>query len=50
MVACLEKKTDVLVIGGGAAGMMAAIKAARTEKSVLIITDGCLCLHFHPGI
>ncbi len=40
MVTCLEKKTDVLVIGGGAAGMMAAIKAARAGCQVLIITDG----------
>ncbi len=40
MVTCLEKKTDVLVIGGGAAGMMAAIKAARAGSQVLVITDG----------
>lgn len=40
MVACLEKKTDVLVIGGGAAGLMAAIKAARSGCMVLVITDG----------
>jgi predicted Rossmann fold flavoprotein len=31
------RKTDVLVIGGGAAGLMAAIAAARTGASVVIV-------------
>ena len=30
-------KTDVIVIGGGAAGMMAAITAAKRGKSVVLI-------------
>ena len=29
--------SDILVIGGGAAGMMAAITAARTGKSVILL-------------
>ncbi len=32
-----NKQFDVLIIGGGAAGMMAAITAARNEKKVCII-------------
>ena len=40
MVACNEVKTDVLVIGGGAAGMMAAWKAAAAGVSVMLVTDG----------
>lgn len=40
MVTWLEKRTDVLVIGGGAAGLMAALKAARSGARVLVVTDG----------
>lgn len=40
MVTCRERKTEVLVIGGGAAGMMASIQAARAGRSVLLVTDG----------
>lgn len=37
-----EMITDVLVIGGGAAGQMAALEASEKGLSVLIITDGGL--------
>ena len=40
--------TDVIVIGAGAAGMMAAITAASNGAKVLVIeknTDGNLCEH-----
>lgn len=40
MVTCREMQTDVLVIGGGAAGMMASIQAAKAGCNVLMITDG----------
>lgn len=40
MVICQEIKTDVLVIGGGAAGMMASIHAARNGCRVMMITEG----------
>ena len=40
MLVCCEKKTDVLVIGGGAAGMMASVQAARTGCDVMMITEG----------
>src|SRR6201996_4184813 len=33
---CLRAEADVLVIGSGAAGMYAAIEAARTGSSVLL--------------
>ena len=38
----MDRKTDVLVIGGGAAGQMAALEAAQLGSRVLIITDGGL--------
>lgn len=38
----MDRKTDVLVIGGGAAGQMAALEAAQSGSRVLIITDGGL--------
>ena len=31
--------SDILVIGGGAAGMMAAITAARAGKSVILLSS-----------
>lgn len=37
-----ERVTDVLVIGGGAAGQMAALAAAKKGCRVLIISDGGL--------
>ena len=40
MVICNEARTDVLVIGGGAAGMMAAWKAAEAGADVMLIADG----------
>ena len=40
MVTCNEARTDVLVIGGGAAGMMAAWKAAEAGADVMLIADG----------
>ena len=40
MVNCQQIKTDVLVIGGGAAGMMASLKAAEAGCSVMMVTDG----------
>ena len=40
MVTCREMQTDVLVIVGGAAGMMASIQAAKAGCNVLMITDG----------
>lgn len=40
MVICWDVETDVLVVGGGAAGMMAAIQAAKEGCNVLMITDG----------
>ena len=36
-------ETDVLVVGGGAAGTLAAIAAARQGKKVLLVeSKGCL--------
>lgn len=40
MVICNEAKTDVLVIGGGAAGMTAAWKAAEAGTDVMLVSDG----------
>ncbi|WNR42801.1 FAD-dependent oxidoreductase [Paenibacillus roseipurpureus] len=38
-----QKKVDVLVLGGGAAGVCAAISAARAGKKVLLVeSQGCL--------
>ena len=34
---------DVIVIGGGAAGMMAAVSAAREQASVLILEHMNCC-------
>lgn len=40
MVQWKTKKTEVLILGGGAAGMMAALKAAQAGVQVMLITDG----------
>lgn len=36
----VKYETDILVVGGGAAGVTAAIAAARMGKRVLIIESG----------
>ncbi|WP_051273121.1 L-aspartate oxidase [Desulfotruncus alcoholivorax] len=36
----MEENTDVLVIGGGLAGLMAAIEAARIAQRVTVVTKG----------
>ena len=42
-MADIAKKTQVAVIGGGAAGMMAAISAAELGAKVVIIERNAQC-------
>lgn len=39
----LEEKTDVLIIGAGAAGIRAAIEASKQKTDVILTTKGPLC-------
>jgi succinate dehydrogenase/fumarate reductase flavoprotein subunit len=38
----LEQETDILVIGGGMAGVFAAIRAKRNGASVILVDKGCV--------
>jgi|GEM_PF-6049588 len=39
----LEEKTDVLIIGAGAAGIRAAIEVSKQKTDVILTTKGPLC-------
>ncbi len=41
---------DVVVIGGGLAGLLAGIRAAQRQKKVLLVTEGVGTLFFFSGI
>lgn len=42
-------KTDVLVIGGGLAGSLAALQAARSGRRVTLVSSGEATLHMESG-
>lgn len=42
-------KTDVLVIGGGLAGSLAALEAARSGRRVTLVSSGEATLHMESG-
>lgn len=45
----MSKKTDVLVIGSGLAGLMAALAAARKKARVHVLSEGMGCLAISGG-
>lgn len=47
----LEVQTDVLIIGAGLAGIMAAISAAEAGAEVTLVSSGAICSgsSFYPG-
>lgn len=46
----MERKYDLIVIGGGLAGRMAALSAKTAANRVLLITKGAGSFYFGPGV